>query len=30
MTGSASNPESKDSPLCNCTSKVWCYRTIPE
>jgi hypothetical protein len=23
MTGSASNPESRDSPMCNCTSEVW-------
>ena len=26
----ASNPESRDSPMCNCTSEVWCLRTIPE
>src|ERR1700755_2464268 len=26
----ASNPESRDSPMCNCTSEVWCWRTIPE
>src|SRR5260370_42704049 len=25
----ASNPESRDSPMCNCTSAVWCLRTIP-
>src|ERR1700682_2845759 len=28
MTGSASNPESRDSPMCNCTSEVWCLRAI--
>jgi hypothetical protein len=26
----ASNPEPRDSPMCNCTSEVWCQRTIPE
>src|SRR5882724_11545701 len=25
MTGSASNPESRDSPMRNCASAVWCY-----
>src|SRR5258705_4666459 len=28
MTGSASNPESQDSPMCICTSAVWSLRTI--
>jgi hypothetical protein len=27
MTGSASNPESKDSPTRNCASEVWCTKT---
>jgi len=26
----ASNPESRDSPMRNCASEVWCFRTIPE
>ncbi len=26
----ASNPESRDSPMRNCASEVWCQRTIPE
>jgi hypothetical protein len=30
MTGSASNPESRDSPMRNCASEIWCSRTIPE
>src|ERR1019366_2639519 len=25
MTGFAANPESKDSPMCSCTSEVWCF-----
>src|ERR1700687_2718844 len=26
----ASSPESRDSPMRNCASEVWCSRTIPE
>jgi hypothetical protein len=26
----ASNPESRNSPMRNCASEVWCWRTIPE
>jgi hypothetical protein len=24
------NPESRDSPMRNCASEVWCWRTIAE
>jgi hypothetical protein len=30
MTGSAANPESKDSPMCNRTSEVCALWRIPE